>query len=153
MVRFVAQKRFLSGLKILVQHRYPGRTRNQGVAHGPASPRKCRGARGVEPCGRTRALRTHETVRPSALGQVFEADLRCGEASAEVPHVLWILRPAHARIVSTRPTGVNRRSIKFFLNFPTGRGRLEEITHWHLCCRQQAGTIRGGRSLSFTPAH
>ena len=30
-------KRCQGGFKILVQHRYPGRTRNQGVAHGPVS--------------------------------------------------------------------------------------------------------------------
>ena len=29
------KKRLQSGLKVLVQHRYPGRTRNQGVAHAP----------------------------------------------------------------------------------------------------------------------
>ena len=72
-------------------------------------------ARGVEPCGRTRALRTHETVRPSALGQVFEAGLRCGEALAKLPHVLRKLRSAHAWIVSPRPTGVNRRSISRYI--------------------------------------
>ena len=42
-------------------------------------------ARGVEPCRRTRALRTHETVRPSALGQGFEAGLRWGAAWATTP--------------------------------------------------------------------
>jgi len=30
-------KRCQSGLKVLVQHRYPGQSRNQGVAHGPIS--------------------------------------------------------------------------------------------------------------------
>jgi hypothetical protein len=37
-----------SGLKILVQHRYPGRTRYQGVAHGPISTLEFGGTRGVE---------------------------------------------------------------------------------------------------------
>ena len=74
-------------------------------------------ARGVEPCGLTRALRTHETVRPSALGQVFEAGLRCGEAWAKLPPVLRKLRSAHAWIVSPRPTGVNRRSIFHYFIF------------------------------------
>jgi len=43
-VRQLSQRSFsgytknLSGFKVLVQHRYPGRTRNQGVAHGPVSP-------------------------------------------------------------------------------------------------------------------
>jgi len=45
--------------------------------------------RGVEPCGLPWALRTYETGRPSALGHGFEAG----------PHVLRILRSAHARIV------------------------------------------------------
>lgn len=42
-----------SGFKILVQHPDPGRTRNQGVAHGPISPLEFGEARGVEsPVGR-----------------------------------------------------------------------------------------------------
>src|SRR2546427_3153659 len=44
----VSGKTFLSGLKILVQHLYPGRSRNQGVAHGPVSPLECDGTRGIE---------------------------------------------------------------------------------------------------------
>jgi hypothetical protein len=31
------ENRFLSGLKFLVQHLYPGHPRNEGVAHGPLS--------------------------------------------------------------------------------------------------------------------
>jgi len=45
-------------------------------------------AHGVEPCGLPRTLGTHETGRPSALGQGFEGGLRCGDASAARPPVL-----------------------------------------------------------------
>src|SRR5207302_10530050 len=38
----------LSGLKVLVQHLYPGRSRNKGVAHGTVSTIAPHGARGVE---------------------------------------------------------------------------------------------------------
>ena len=55
---------------------------------------------GVKPCGHTRALRTHETLMPTALGQVFKAGLQCGEASTELLHVLRIIRSTLARIVS-----------------------------------------------------
>ncbi len=37
LVRIPFTKTIVSGLNILVQHRYPGRFRNQGVAHGPVS--------------------------------------------------------------------------------------------------------------------
>src|SRR5438445_3209690 len=39
----------LSGLKVLVQHLYPGRSRNQGVAHGTVSTIDSHGARRGEP--------------------------------------------------------------------------------------------------------
>ena len=38
-----------SGLKVLVQHLYPGRSRNQGVAHGTVSTIASHGARRGEP--------------------------------------------------------------------------------------------------------
>src|SRR3989442_12449522 len=42
------QKWGQSGLKVLVQHLYPGRSRNQGVAHGTVSTIDPHGARGAE---------------------------------------------------------------------------------------------------------
>src|SRR5436309_15475426 len=44
----VSGKTFLSEFKVLVQRRYPGQPRNQGVAHGPLSPLECDGTRGIE---------------------------------------------------------------------------------------------------------
>ena len=55
---------------------------------------------GVKPCGRTRALRTHETLIPTALGQVFNVGLECEEASTELLHILRIIRSTLAHIVS-----------------------------------------------------
>jgi len=43
-IRSDGKKQFLFGLKILVQHLYPGRSRNQGVAHGTVSPTVSHGA-------------------------------------------------------------------------------------------------------------
>src|SRR5437867_531140 len=43
------QKWGQSGLKVLVQHLYPGRSRNQGVAHGTVSTIDSHGARRGEP--------------------------------------------------------------------------------------------------------
>src|SRR5438094_6652001 len=37
-----------SGLKVLVQHRYPGQSRKQGVAHGPVSTNEPHGTRGIK---------------------------------------------------------------------------------------------------------
>src|SRR5213594_2909293 len=46
--RWHFRKRFPSGFKVLVQHRYPGQSRNQGVAHGTISTLEPHGARRIE---------------------------------------------------------------------------------------------------------
>src|SRR2546428_775654 len=46
---YIRTKRGQSGLKVLVQHLYPGRSRNQGVAHGTVSTIDSHGARRGDP--------------------------------------------------------------------------------------------------------
>jgi hypothetical protein len=71
--------------------------RNMGAVHESPSPGRHLPTtglalkhveRGVEPYGLPRALRTHETGRPSALDQGFEAGPQYGDAAAAHPHVL-----------------------------------------------------------------
>ena len=44
----VGEQWFLSGFKGLVQHQYPGHSRNEGVAHGTLPTLESHGARRIE---------------------------------------------------------------------------------------------------------